>query len=172
MQTSQKGGATIGPPHPTNIAHCTPPLAAATARFLFNRGYCTRMVLAPVGLPPDVRQFIGSECSTRSTVSGRIGSEKQPIRWDLQRRLPGNSPPRSRRTQKTGHREVRVGGRNRSPPGFAQTGGKILRWAGDCAMDACERFQWRKWRRPVRTIAMPWSSQAVSTSSSRREPPG
>src|SRR5437899_2471996 len=32
--------------------------------------------------------------------------------------------------------------------------------------------QCRKWRRPVRTIAMPWASAAATTSSSRIDPPG
>ena len=35
-----------------------------------------------------------------------------------------------------------------------------------------ERHQWRKWRRPVNTIAAPASSQAAITSPSRFEPPG
>src|ERR687887_241977 len=32
--------------------------------------------------------------------------------------------------------------------------------------------QWRKWRRPVKSIVMPCSSAAAITSSSRTEPPG
>ncbi len=32
--------------------------------------------------------------------------------------------------------------------------------------------QWRKWRRPVKTMATPASSQAATTSASRFEPPG
>jgi hypothetical protein len=32
--------------------------------------------------------------------------------------------------------------------------------------------QWRKWRWPVKTMAMPCSSAAAITSSSRTEPPG
>src|SRR5947207_13272484 len=34
------------------------------------------------------------------------------------------------------------------------------------------RGQWRKWRRPVTTIAAPAASTAFATSSSRIEPPG
>ena len=37
---------------------------------------------------------------------------------------------------------------------------------------AAAAHQWRKWRRPVKTIAAPASSQAATTSSSRFEPPG
>ena len=46
----------------------------------------------------------------------------------------------------------------------------LVRAARAVALDRAH--QWRKWRRPVKTIATPASSAAATTSSSRIEPPG
>src|SRR4029077_10759995 len=47
--------------------------------------------------------------------------------------------------------------------------GRILPWASRTSPD---EDQWRKWRVPVRTTAIPRASAAASTSSSPLEPPG
>ena len=45
-------------------------------------------------------------------------------------------------------------------------------FVSDAALRTARWGQWRKWRRPVRIMAMPCSLQAATVSSSRREPPG
>ena len=44
--------------------------------------------------------------------------------------------------------------------------------AAQAGIDAEDAHQWRKWRVPVSTMAMPCSSAAAMTSSSRTLPPG
>jgi len=50
-----------------------------------------------------------------------------------------------------------------------------VRWTGDQERSErpfSEDDQWRKWRMPVRIIAIPCSSAALTTSASRIDPPG